>query len=189
MQPHMIVPSQARLGSYTEELRRRELPVKIPTRNPSTRMMSRLPFQDSLLNDPASSSPVIAAVAASVPQVTEQSRNEPHRDSQMSGQMTVYPAHDLHPVPVGLVSSPVSLIDSDNEHSHSYLRSPKAEQRNKRSPTSRASSAGSRLSPQPQNQKVATDGDKKLYLACLFCRGRKIACGPPLPGSTDQSCK
>ncbi|KAK0194930.1 hypothetical protein F5146DRAFT_264985 [Armillaria mellea] len=29
---------------------------------------------------------------------------------------------------------------------------------------------------------------KKPSLACLFCRGRKIACGPPLPGSTDKTC-
>ena len=31
--------------------------------------------------------------------------------------------------------------------------------------------------------------DKKPALACLFCRGRKIACGPPLPGSKDKTCK
>jgi hypothetical protein len=30
---------------------------------------------------------------------------------------------------------------------------------------------------------------KKPPLACLFCRGRKIACGPPPPGSTDKTCK
>ena len=26
-------------------------------------------------------------------------------------------------------------------------------------------------------------------LACLFCRGRKIACGAPPPGSVDKTCK
>ncbi|KAI6010517.1 hypothetical protein EDC04DRAFT_797058 [Pisolithus marmoratus] len=31
--------------------------------------------------------------------------------------------------------------------------------------------------------------DKKPALACLFCRGRKIACGPPLPGTKDKTCK
>jgi hypothetical protein len=31
--------------------------------------------------------------------------------------------------------------------------------------------------------------DKKPALACLFCRGRKIACGPPVPGSKDKTCK
>ena len=31
--------------------------------------------------------------------------------------------------------------------------------------------------------------DRKPTLACLFCRGRKIACGQPLPGSVDKTCK
>jgi len=30
--------------------------------------------------------------------------------------------------------------------------------------------------------------EKKPPLACLFCRGRKIACGPPLPGSLHKTC-
>lgn len=30
---------------------------------------------------------------------------------------------------------------------------------------------------------------KKPALACHFCRGRKIACGPPAPGSSETSCK
>ncbi|KAI0039979.1 hypothetical protein FA95DRAFT_1452543, partial [Auriscalpium vulgare] len=29
---------------------------------------------------------------------------------------------------------------------------------------------------------------KKPALACLFCRERKIACGPPVPGSNNPSC-
>lgn len=29
----------------------------------------------------------------------------------------------------------------------------------------------------------------KPRLACFFCRGRKIACGPPDPDSPDQTCK
>jgi len=31
--------------------------------------------------------------------------------------------------------------------------------------------------------------ERKPPLACLFCRGRKIACGPPLPGSGRKTCK
>ncbi|XP_006455498.1 hypothetical protein AGABI2DRAFT_138604 [Agaricus bisporus var. bisporus H97] len=30
---------------------------------------------------------------------------------------------------------------------------------------------------------------KKLGLACLFCRERKIACGRPSESSPDQTCK
>ncbi|KAF9465176.1 hypothetical protein BDZ94DRAFT_1142961, partial [Collybia nuda] len=29
---------------------------------------------------------------------------------------------------------------------------------------------------------------RKPLLACLFCRGRKIACGAPPPGSKSHSC-
>ncbi len=32
-------------------------------------------------------------------------------------------------------------------------------------------------------------GNRKPVLACLFCRGRKIACGPPVPGGPDNACK
>ncbi|KAF8906568.1 hypothetical protein CPB84DRAFT_1770118 [Gymnopilus junonius] len=41
-----------------------------------------------------------------------------------------------------------------------------------------------RLSPLPSKRQL----EKKPPLACLFCRGRKIACGPPLPGSRDKTC-
>ncbi|KAH9485366.1 hypothetical protein JR316_0002274 [Psilocybe cubensis] len=40
------------------------------------------------------------------------------------------------------------------------------------------------LSPLPTKRQL----EKKPPLACLFCRGRKIACGPPIPGSTDRTC-
>ncbi|KAF8957694.1 hypothetical protein BDZ97DRAFT_1669501 [Flammula alnicola] len=45
-------------------------------------------------------------------------------------------------------------------------------------------SSTTRLSPLPSKRQL----EKKPPLACLFCRGRKIACGPPLPGSTDKTC-
>ncbi|KAF9020650.1 hypothetical protein BDZ89DRAFT_958106 [Hymenopellis radicata] len=31
-------------------------------------------------------------------------------------------------------------------------------------------------------------GNRKPVQACLFCRGRKIACGPPVPGGPDNAC-
>ncbi|PPQ68209.1 hypothetical protein CVT25_015041 [Psilocybe cyanescens] len=40
------------------------------------------------------------------------------------------------------------------------------------------------LSPLPTKRQL----EKKPPLACLFCRGRKIACGPPVPGSTNKTC-
>jgi hypothetical protein len=41
------------------------------------------------------------------------------------------------------------------------------------------------LTPLP----IKRPAEKKPPLACLFCRGRKIACGPPIPGSKDKTCK
>ena len=55
-------------------------------------------------------------------------------------------------------------------------------------PISRCSSSPRmpmRLSPLPSKRTA----EKKPALACLFCRGRKIACGPPLPESKDKTCK
>ncbi|GLB44051.1 putative GAL4-like Zn(II)2Cys6 (or C6 zinc) binuclear cluster DNA-binding domain [Lyophyllum shimeji] len=55
--------------------------------------------------------------------------------------------------------------------------------------TSRSPS-GSRASP-PQRQKpvtVARNQDGKPSMACVFCRSRKIACGPPPPGSGSTTC-
>lgn len=40
------------------------------------------------------------------------------------------------------------------------------------------------LTPLP----IKRPAEKKPPLACLFCRGRKIACGPPIPGSKDKTC-
>ena len=31
--------------------------------------------------------------------------------------------------------------------------------------------------------------EKKISVACIFCRGRKILCGSPLPGSIKKTCR
>jgi hypothetical protein len=52
-------------------------------------------------------------------------------------------------------------------------------------PMVRTPSPRMHLSPLPSKRQL----EKKPPLACLFCRGRKIACGPPDPGSEDPTCK
>ena len=52
-------------------------------------------------------------------------------------------------------------------------------------PMVRTPSPRLQLSPLPSKRQL----EKKPPLACLFCRGRKIACGPPEPGSEDPTCK
>ncbi|KAG6840591.1 hypothetical protein C0991_005681 [Blastosporella zonata] len=44
------------------------------------------------------------------------------------------------------------------------------------------------LLPRKRSKPLLRDKDGKPLLACLFCRGRKIACGPPPPGSDDPTC-
>lgn len=184
LQPHMIVPSQQALGGLMEELRRRELPVEIWTHRSST---------DPLTSSSAATSP------ASSP--TEPRQGQPWDTQMPNSKPSGYPAHELHSVAPEAVSPPVSSPESDTCYSpspsHSHTHSPKTKLRaisrgwspHRRSPMPRASSQGMRLTPPPQNKKSSTDADKKPVLACLFCRGRKIACGPPLPGSIDKSCK
>ncbi|KAK7043164.1 hypothetical protein VNI00_008518 [Paramarasmius palmivorus] len=45
-----------------------------------------------------------------------------------------------------------------------------------------------RLSPLPINRRPV-EKKKTQTLACNFCRGRKIACGPPVAGTVEKTCK
>lgn len=48
---------------------------------------------------------------------------------------------------------------------------------------------GTQISDKPNKQQLLSlDSDKKPFLACLFCRTRKIVCGVPLPGYPDKTC-
>ncbi|KAF5374675.1 hypothetical protein D9615_008985 [Tricholomella constricta] len=80
------------------------------------------------------------------------------------------------------------LTYRQNRNSRSRSRSHPYMPRKSSSPSmSRASS----LQPQAQPRKrvkAIRDKDGKPIMACLFCRGRKIACGPPPPGSVDKTC-
>ncbi|KAE9408251.1 hypothetical protein BT96DRAFT_28458 [Gymnopus androsaceus JB14] len=43
--------------------------------------------------------------------------------------------------------------------------------------------------PKAPKSRLASQSEKKsLSLACFFCRGRKIACGPQDPNSADRTC-
>jgi hypothetical protein len=51
----------------------------------------------------------------------------------------------------------------------------------------RTSAPGSHTGPAQDDKKDSAP--KKPALACLFCRKRKIACGPPPPDHPDRTCK
>ncbi|KAG6885364.1 hypothetical protein C0993_002694 [Termitomyces sp. T159_Od127] len=58
----------------------------------------------------------------------------------------------------------------------------------KQSDSLRTSSKSTPSAPR-KRAKLLRDKDGKPVMACLFCRGRKIACGPPPQGSDDPTCK
>ncbi|KAL4073773.1 hypothetical protein V8B97DRAFT_1936134 [Scleroderma yunnanense] len=68
-----------------------------------------------------------------------------------------------------------------------YVASAQAPRRRTRSPSPRQRARASLINQQQHHGK-GRSLDKKPALACLFCRGRKIACGPPLPGNKDKTC-
>lgn len=89
---------------------------------------------------------------------------------------------------VEVESSTPAFIHTNQQHYHSPSETPSHPQGGRtgspyqRSPSPRGAL---RISPPPHPKRSM---DKKPALACLFCRGRKIACGPPVPGSKDKTC-
>ncbi|KAG0707043.1 hypothetical protein DFH29DRAFT_898132 [Suillus ampliporus] len=89
---------------------------------------------------------------------------------------------------VEVESSTPAFIHTNQQHYHSPNESPsRTHDRRTRSPYQRSPSprGALRITPPPHPKRSM---DKKPALACLFCRGRKIACGPPVPGSKDRTC-
>ncbi|KAG1751289.1 uncharacterized protein EDB91DRAFT_598591 [Suillus paluster] len=105
--------------------------------------------------------------------------------------------HDASEVPVTVPSqsymfvedsSTPAFIHTSQQHYHSPNESSShTHDRRTRSPYQRSPSprGALRITPPPHPKRSM---DKKPALACLFCRGRKIACGPPVPGSKDRTC-
>lgn len=145
-------------------------------------LMSHLPVRDV-----RSPSPRVPAFPAAL--------SEPHASGETAG----YVSHQHYSHAAyndGASSSAATSPTSDvtlREHSHPH--SPRASHRrlsrswspSGRSSKSRSPSVTMRGTPPPLLKIV--DTERKPLLACLFCRARKIACGPPLPGSGETSCK
>ncbi|KAH7905691.1 hypothetical protein BJ138DRAFT_1017388 [Hygrophoropsis aurantiaca] len=80
------------------------------------------------------------------------------------------------------------LAAHPSQHQHSHRISPLSHGRTwqgsplRRSPSPRGTVP---ISPLPQSKRLI---EKKPALACLFCRGRKIACGPPSLRNGGKTC-
>jgi hypothetical protein len=110
---------------------------------------------------------------------------------QVSSASGYSPKHVDYPMPTACspsVSSPASekqvkgpcRASQSLSHTHHSIRLKGSMTTSRRSSSPRAS-----VSPIPAKRSL----NKKPPLACLFCRARKIACGPPPPGSNGKTCK
>ncbi|CAE6374732.1 unnamed protein product [Rhizoctonia solani] len=70
---------------------------------------------------------------------------------------------------------------SSSDHSHRLLPAPVVPSQARERPQPFAQ-------PSPDVEEKKETPPKKPALACLFCRKRKIACGPPPPDSPDRTC-
>ncbi|KIO09417.1 hypothetical protein M404DRAFT_264552 [Pisolithus tinctorius Marx 270] len=136
----------------------------------------KIPFEQTL---PAAPQPPKSFTASSA------SESSDWTDSDSKTHVTVpsqaYPNND----PVRVNAS----VTYEQTPACEYTTSAQAPRRRTRSPSPRThQQARTSLIPQHLHTK-GKSMDKKPALACLFCRGRKIACGPPLPGTKDKTCK
>lgn len=140
------------------------LPYPPPVHSVSPHRFQAYSPQDTMSHSPSPCSPHIVATS--------------HRDASETP-MTV-PSQSYMFVEVE--SSSPAFIHTNQQQFHSPSETPHGGRTGspyQRSPSPR------QISPPPHPKRSM---DKKPALACLFCRGRKIACGPPVPGSKDRTC-
>ena len=172
----MIVPSQRALGEFLEG--RRESVTESTQTNPSftaAPWMAQFPHPDTFA---ASPDDLVRCVETPAPSllypvlVTDETPSPPtSRESDGSSPGGTQQQHHFHSQ---------SLSPKAKKRAISRRWSPRLKSMSPKRPALRSS-------PALASKKLALD--KKQTLACLFCRGRKIACGPPLLGSPDRTCK
>lgn len=210
IQPHMVVPSQRTLANYYGEQRSQQIEDVHSHEEPPP--MDYLPLPpgmtpSSYLSDRSSTSELLSAQYA---QAQESMRHDYALAMKLEGRDATehYLADDENTLPAPNTSWARSVPTSQRRHpllppgqtyhplinpepeasgsvpskERSRARSPSRHRRH-RSATESPCGSPRRLTPM---RKMA---EKKPTLACLFCRGRKIACGPPIPGSKDKTCK
>ncbi|KAG2341088.1 hypothetical protein BDR05DRAFT_965973 [Suillus weaverae] len=161
------------LATLNEEPPMDHLPYPPPVHSVSPHQFQPYSPQDTTSHSPPPCSPHSATFLATS-----------HRDAS-EAPMTV-PSQSYMFVEVE--SSTPAFIHTNQQHYHSPNETPAHPHGGRtgtpyqRSPSPRGAL---RISPPPHPKRSM---DKKPALACLFCRGRKIACGPPVPGSKDRTC-
>ncbi|KAJ4485964.1 hypothetical protein J3R30DRAFT_1427049 [Lentinula aciculospora] len=87
-------------------------------------------------------------------------------------------------------SEPLADDSSGASSSKTVLTKPSIRRKRRRNLSEELQSNSSRSAPRPRpvNSSSSQSEKKSLALACFFCRGRKIACGPQDPNSADRTC-
>lgn len=80
-------------------------------------------------------------------------------------------------------------VESPDDRAYSLLPQMVAPHELEASSSTSAQLAPSGVDRGRKRRKRTPEPRKPLVMACLFCRGRKIACGAPPPGSKDRSCE
>lgn len=179
MQPEMIGPSQEALDSYLEEMRRRR--VSVHHGNEEHQQPPTIPYTEHPPHSnaiPSPQSPISSTEEISGPQT-----GMPPQTSELLMRGIILSRNEDSPVS----SSGSAKSRRSRIRSKSPIRRSRSSSLFPNSPPPRSLSI--KLSPRPDRSPTLPAPKKKPSLACLFCRQRKIACGAPLPGSSEKRCK
>jgi hypothetical protein len=149
--------------------------------------MDHLPYPPPTHEFPRYSPPVATHTPSPYSPHTPASLDTSHRDA--SEVLMTVPSQSYMSVEVEPSTSSFTGIHANQQHYHSQSKSPSythCESSGSLRQRSTSPRGALRISPPPHKKRSM---DKKLALACLFCRGRKIACGSLVPGSKDRTCK
>lgn len=182
--PNMDMLSQRALQKFIECCQFAAEPTQTTQYIPAASGMNDFPHSDMFFSSPAE----VAQRKSAVTFVPSPS--------------PIYPVYYPQVLGIGKETSPTAsdksddgLAQSGTHNSPSSLQSvsPKVKKRDilHRRSTGRVKSISAkqmlmRLGPSVANRKF--DSDQKR-MACFFCRGRKIACTPSVPGIPDRTCK
>ncbi|KAL4262359.1 Zn(2)-C6 fungal-type domain-containing protein [Pleurotus pulmonarius] len=191
--PHLVVPSQQPTADFSSEIRRQQ----------------QWPNHGVNIHNPYPQ-PVVKAEPSYASHSLLKQKQMPEILSPNSPDSPMTPVYTEHGIAMTVADGHwkyhryETCVDSSTPSDHGeahpewsqYEHGSGSPSRSRRSPSPRletypASSCSLEPEMSPAPLSPLSDEkplEKKPPLACLFCRGRKIACGPPLPGSKDRTC-
>ncbi|KAF8058627.1 hypothetical protein FPV67DRAFT_510941 [Lyophyllum atratum] len=195
--PHLLVPTQGHAGV--------QLPTVVNSLHHAD-LASSPAYSDTADSPPCSPVSIYQSLSSSVSPFSSSSAFQP---AQFTGdwvadaiatEKILYAPQPSRPEALArpsLLSQDTSPTDTSPRHSHLMYRTHRSSGSRSHpysSSTSRSPSRSRAATPQPsqpqprKSVKQARGKDGKPLLACFFCRGRKIACGPGSLGGESSTC-